>query len=441
LAFLVFPSKRFNVQADGSEMLVVSRQRDLPGLLDSAGLKREPGDALVRDGNTVALQRSVPAIVEADGQTLGWRTRSTTVKGLLDELAIEVSPYDTLLANGFEVTPADTLSAAGLNVAAGAAVPLNGGGEAEGVTLTIKRAVPLAIVEDGRRITLKSSKPTLALALRDAGIHLGPADEIFPSPSAAITAGLEVEVKHAKSINLRIGTASRVIYTHKESLKDALAESGFSLGSDDRVEPSIEVAVTNGMTARLVRVAGRQLLEKEPVPRKTVFKPDEGLSGSASRVVQGSDGMRVREYRIVIEDGVEREKKLVKESFEPEVKDTVIYYAASAVRASGLNPEHLSASSTVKMYATWYNASTSGKAQTDPNYGFTRMGTPVTRGIVAVDPAVIPLGTRLYVPGYGFAVAADTGGGIIGNMIDLGFPDGVPSDWHTSWVDVYILTS
>jgi 3D (Asp-Asp-Asp) domain-containing protein len=65
----------------------------------------------------------------------------------------------------------------------------------------------------------------------------------------------------------------------------------------------------------------------------------------------------------------------------------------------------------------------------------------VTRGIVAVDPAVIPLGTRLYVPGYGFAVAADTGGGIIGNMIDLGFPDGVPSDWHTSWVDVYILTS
>jgi 3D (Asp-Asp-Asp) domain-containing protein len=93
------------------------------------------------------------------------------------------------------------------------------------------------------------------------------------------------------------------------------------------------------------------------------------------------------------------------------------------------------------MYATWYNASTSGKAQTDPNYGFTRMGTPVTRGIVAVDPAVIPLGTRLYVPGYGFAVAADTGGGIIGNMIDLGFPDGVPSDWHTSWVDVYILTS
>jgi 3D (Asp-Asp-Asp) domain-containing protein len=43
------------------------------------------------------------------------------------------------------------------------------------------------------------------------------------------------------------------------------------------------------------------------------------------------------------------------------------------------------------------------------------------------------------VPGYGFAIAADTGGGIIGHMIDLGYPDGVPVDWHTGWVDVFLL--
>jgi 3D (Asp-Asp-Asp) domain-containing protein len=46
----------------------------------------------------------------------------------------------------------------------------------------------------------------------------------------------------------------------------------------------------------------------------------------------------------------------------------------------------------------------------------------------------------MYVPGYGFGIAADTGGGIKGNMIDLGYADGVSPDWHTGWVDVYLLS-
>ena len=51
--------------------------------------------------------------------------------------------------------------------------------------------------------------------------------------------------------------------------------------------------------------------------------------------------------------------------------------------------------------------------------GRTATGMPVGQGVIAVDPSVIPLGTRMYVPGYGNGVAADVGGGIIGNTIDL----------------------
>jgi 3D (Asp-Asp-Asp) domain-containing protein len=59
---------------------------------------------------------------------------------------------------------------------------------------------------------------------------------------------------------------------------------------------------------------------------------------------------------------------------------------------------------------------------------------------VAVDPNVIPLGTRLYIPGYGLPLAADTGGAIIGNKIDL-----CMEDYHAAWefgrrmVKVYVL--
>ena len=52
-------------------------------------------------------------------------------------------------------------------------------------------------------------------------------------------------------------------------------------------------------------------------------------------------------------------------------------------------------------------------------YGITATGIPATYGVAAVDPAVIPLGSRLYIPGYGEAIAADTGGAIYGYRIDL----------------------
>ena len=67
----------------------------------------------------------------------------------------------------------------------------------------------------------------------------------------------------------------------------------------------------------------------------------------------------------------------------------------------------------IDMEATAYLPSDGGGS------GITALGIPATYGIVAVDPYVIPLGSRVYIPGYGEALAADTGGAIYGNRIDL----------------------
>ncbi|MCL2498871.1 MAG: 3D domain-containing protein [Defluviitaleaceae bacterium] len=75
----------------------------------------------------------------------------------------------------------------------------------------------------------------------------------------------------------------------------------------------------------------------------------------------------------------------------------------------------------IRMQATAYCACVicTGKNPGDPWHGITASGRQVEHGIVAVDRDVIPLGTHLYVEGYGFAIAADTGGAIIGDKIDL----------------------
>ena len=72
--------------------------------------------------------------------------------------------------------------------------------------------------------------------------------------------------------------------------------------------------------------------------------------------------------------------------------------------------------------------------------GITASGIPAGYGVVAVDPWVIPLGTRLYIPGYGEAIAADTGGAIRGNKIDLCMEDYASCmQFGRRFVDVYVL--
>lgn len=76
----------------------------------------------------------------------------------------------------------------------------------------------------------------------------------------------------------------------------------------------------------------------------------------------------------------------------------------------------VAAAPALRMLATAYTAYCGGRCS-----GRTALGWPARRGIVAVDPRVIPLRTHLYIPGYGYAVAGDTGGAIRGRRIDLGF--------------------
>lgn len=72
--------------------------------------------------------------------------------------------------------------------------------------------------------------------------------------------------------------------------------------------------------------------------------------------------------------------------------------------------------------------------------GITYTGKKADYGIIAVDPKVIPLHTKIYIPGYGFAVAEDTGSAIKGNRIDVCIPDKEKAlEWGVRKVRIEIL--
>lgn len=96
--------------------------------------------------------------------------------------------------------------------------------------------------------------------------------------------------------------------------------------------------------------------------------------------------------------------------------------------------------------ATGYYAGveSTGKDKNHPQYGITYSGAKVVRGLystIAADLNVFPLGTILFIPGYGYGVVADIGSAIKGNKIDLYFDsmDDIYTEWGKKTLDVYVV--
>ena len=164
-------------------------------------------------------------------------------------------------------------------------------------------------------------------------------------------------------------------------------------------------------------------------------------------VQKGSDGMKKTVYQELYVNG-----ELISKSLEEEI----VYIDPVEEIIEVGTKEYLLATSRggfrfedeIEMVATAYDLSyeSCGKYPGDPEYGITASGAKAQPGTVAVDPSVIPLGTKLYIastdgsPDYGFATALDTGGAIKGYRIDLFMEDGTDANnFGIRQVKVYVL--
>lgn len=157
-------------------------------------------------------------------------------------------------------------------------------------------------------------------------------------------------------------------------------------------------------------------VESKPIPFKTRYELSRSVG--AGRIVKkqaGKPGSYTATYRIQMEGERVVSKEKV-ETVRTEPVDEVYHVGRSGYAASR---GHFERGKVLTMTATAYDPSAGrGRFAT----GRTKMGIPARYGVVAVDPRVIPLGTMVFVEGYGIAYACDVGSAIKGNKIDLCFP-------------------
>jgi 3D (Asp-Asp-Asp) domain-containing protein/sulfur carrier protein ThiS len=228
------------------------------------------------------------------------------------------------------------------------------------------------------------------------------------------------------TVNLRADGADRELKTQKATVAEVLQEAGLSVDADDEVLPRPATLVTSGMRVEVVRVERKVLHNDTVLPYRTIVKKAwRQLAPGASTRVQGKHGRGRKVVEQVFRNGKLISERVLSRTVVAPPVDKIVFQPMRARQLASrggffLGPRTLGAppatgSRTLTMSATAYHPMVCGT-------GRTATGMRARRGVVAVDPRVIRLGTRLYVEGYGPAIAADTGGAIKGRKIDLCMP-------------------
>lgn len=174
--------------------------------------------------------------------------------------------------------------------------------------------------------------------------------------------------------------------------------------------------------------------ETEALPKKTIYADDPETEAGEERVLdEGMDGSRTKIIKITFHYGEEYGREVISiETKEP--KDKKILRGTKIVWKTLQTADgEIKYWKKMRVYATHYDSHCLGCDE------WTAIGMRQGKGVIAVDPKVIPLRSKVYIPGYGPAVAGDTGGAIKGNIIDLGFEDAKTAGWSAKFIDIYLL--
>lgn len=404
---------------DGKEQTVSTHKSSLQEMLDEHSVSLKPQDDVsmslgssIQDGDRVAITTAVPVNLKIDEKIEKRFTTEKTVSAALASWDVELGRFD--------------------KISVPVSSPVKTGG-----TVEITTAVPVTLSVDGKSKQAYTAEKTVSAALEGWDIEFSAHDKISVPLSSAVEADSKIAITTAIPINLNVGGESQTTFTTERTVEGALSAMDIELGENDKVYPGVTTPLTEDANVSIYRINKFTAEQAVSVPYKTIKKEDSSLLKGKTKTIQaGVEGVVIHTVEKVYQNGEFVTKYLIDKKVKTEKQDEIIavgtkepvvektFVPAAAAKKAATKPAAAKSSTSAKGFE--YKTVLTGVAATaysseQPGIGTrTATGTTVAEGrTIAVDPNVIPLGWWVYIEGYGYRKAEDTGSAIKGKKIDM----------------------
>ncbi|MCM3719890.1 G5 and 3D domain-containing protein [Fictibacillus phosphorivorans] len=356
-----------------------------------------------------------------DGKKTEVKTHASTVGELLSEQNIKPNQHD-VVKPGLSAKVEDNMQVDYL--------------KAKEIVLTI----------DGKDKKVWTTAKTVEQFVKEQQLSLKEHDVIKPNLTADIQDQGKIKIESAFPVKLVVGGKAQQVWTTSTTVADLLKQQKVSLGEIDRVSPAKTEKLTGKTQVEVIRVEKVTDVVEEETPFATVNRKDSNLTEGKERVVQdGNNGKLEKRYEVVMENGKEVSRKLVGKKTLTESTDKIVAIGTKAKPQPQPKPVVSRSKATsetggreLTVTSTAYTANCSGCSGITAS-GYNLKANPNAK-VIAVDPNVIPLGSKVYVEGYGYAIASDTGGAIKGNKIDVFFSSQSKAEaWGRKTIKIRII--
>lgn len=285
-------------------------------------------------------------------------------------------------------------------------------------TLTIRRGLTAEVAADGTTRTVKLYYgDTVAEAVEDSGFTLGENDVLSVDADTILREDAEVSITRYYHVTLAHDGEEQTLLVKEGDVASALEAANLTLGKEDYTDAPLDQALTEGLVVTVSRVTYEETQETEAVAYSTKEEKTDSLYEGETKVkTEGVEGERTIVYRNKMVNGKVVETEEISNEVTTEPVDKVVLVGTkkkpsgyASISSDGTLIDH-------NGNRVSYKKAFTGRCTAYTGGGWTATGRPAQYGNIAVNPDVIPYGSKLYICSpdgsvvYGYAIAADTGG-------------------------------